>query len=119
MGIIIPLVMWVLKREKIKLVDDSGKKLISFQITWTLVLYVVLMIATKGLYVSINFNLIHSFPVFIADYSIFTVTILFLYFYNIIFIILNIRRSKKGLKNKYVPAIPFLKPEFDVRNLNK
>ena len=33
LGIIIPLVMWILKREKIKLVNDTGKKLISFQIS--------------------------------------------------------------------------------------
>ena len=48
LGIIIPLVMWILKREKIKLVDDTGKELISFQITWTLILYIVLLIASRG-----------------------------------------------------------------------
>ncbi|NEV92940.1 helix-turn-helix domain-containing protein [Psychroflexus sp. YR1-1] len=36
LGIIIPTVMWILKREKIKGVEDTGKKIISFQITWTL-----------------------------------------------------------------------------------
>ncbi|WP_405199081.1 DUF4870 domain-containing protein [Christiangramia sp. LLG6405-1] len=56
LGIIIPLVMWILKREKIKLVDDTGKKLISFQITWTLVLFIVLIIASKGSFIPINFT---------------------------------------------------------------
>ena len=57
LGIIIPLFMWILKREKIRLVDDTGRKLISFQITWTLILYVVLIIASKGAFIPFNFNL--------------------------------------------------------------
>jgi hypothetical protein len=32
-----------------------------------------------------------------------------MYLYNIFFIIINIRKSQKGLKNKYLPAIPFLR----------
>ena len=109
LGIIIPLVMWILKREKIKLVDDTGRKLISFQITWTLILFIVLIIATKGSFIPINFNLLNSFPLLITDFSTIGLVILFMYLYNIISIILNIRKSQKGLKNKYIPAIPFLK----------
>ncbi|WP_418602995.1 helix-turn-helix domain-containing protein [Hwangdonia sp.] len=109
LGIIIPLVMWILKREKIKLVDDTGRKLISFQITWTLILFIVLIIASKGSFIPINFNLLNSFPLLITDFSTIGLMILFMYLYNIISIILNIRKSQKGLKNIYIPAIPFLK----------
>ncbi len=109
LGIIIPLVMWILKREKIKLVDDTGKELISFQITWTLILYIVLLIASRGAFIPFNFNLLNSFPVLITDFSMIGLIILFLYLYNIVSIILNIRKSQKGLKNRYLPAIPFLK----------
>lgn len=109
LGIIIPLVMWVLKREKIKLVDDTGKKLISFQITWTLILYSVLLIASKGAFIPFNFSFLNSFPILITNFSLFGMVVLFLYVFNIVSIILNIRKSKKGMKNKYVPAIPFLK----------
>ncbi|MCM4174236.1 XRE family transcriptional regulator [Arenibacter sp. TNZ] len=109
LGIIIPLVMWILKREKIKLVDDTGRKLISFQITWTLILYVVLIIASEGVFIPFSFNFLNSFPILIAKSEIIELVILFLYFYNVVLIILNIRKSQKGLKNKYLPAIPFLK----------
>jgi len=109
LGIIIPLVMWILKREKIKYVDDTGKKIISFQITWTLTLYVVVIIASKGTFIPINFNILNSFPLLITDFSIIIAVILFLYLFNIVSIFLNMRRSQKGLKNKYFPAIPFLK----------
>ncbi|MGO2358611.1 MAG: helix-turn-helix domain-containing protein [Mesonia sp.] len=109
LGIIIPLVMWILKREKIKWVDDTGKKLISFQITWTLALYAVIMIATKGLVISFNFNLMHLLTNIIYDFSIVGSTLLLLYVYLVAIIFINVRRSQKGLKNKYFPAIPFLK----------
>ncbi len=109
LGIIIPLVMWILKREKIKFVDDTGRKLISFQITWILTLYIVLIIAFKGTFIPFNFSILNSFFNIITHFSIIGLAILFLYVYNIVFIIFNIRKSQKGLKNKYFPAIPFLK----------
>ncbi len=109
LGIIIPLVMWILKREKIKLVDDTGRKLISFQITWTLTLYVAFIIIFEGTFIPFNFNFLKAIPSFITNFSIVESVVLFLYLYNIVFIVLNIRRSQKGLKNRYLPSIPFLK----------
>lgn len=109
LGIIIPLVMWILKREKIKLVDDTGKKLISFQITWTLVLFLVLIISSKGSFIPINFNAISSLPILITDFSIFSLLIILLYLYNLILIIFNVRKSQNGKKNKYFPSIQIMR----------
>ena len=109
LGIIIPLVMWILKREKIKLVNDTGKKLISFQISWTLVLYIVLIIASKGSFIPINFNAINSIPILITDFSIFALLIILLYLYNLILIIINVRKSQKGKKNVYFPSIQIMR----------
>ena len=33
--------MWILKKGKIKYVDDCGKKIVNFQITWVLTSYIV------------------------------------------------------------------------------
>ena len=109
LGIIIPLVMWILKREKIKLVDDTGKKIVSFQITWTLILFIVLMIASKGSYLPLNFNAISSFPILITDFSIVGLLIILLYLYNLVFIIMNVRMSQKGKINRYYPSIRILR----------
>lgn len=109
LGIIIPLVIWILKRKKIKFVEDTGKKLINFQITWTLILYVILIIVANGMFLPLNFNVLGLFPAWIINFSINGIGILFLYAYNIAFIIVNIRKSQKGLKNEYYPSIPFLK----------
>ena len=109
LGIIIPLVMWILKREKIKFVDDTGRKLISFQITWALSLYLVLIIVSKGSYVPLNFSFLNSIPVLITDFSATGLALIILYSYNLISILVNIKKSQKGLKNKYLPSIPFLR----------
>jgi uncharacterized Tic20 family protein len=109
LSIIIPLVMWVLKREKIKFVDDTGKKLISFQITWVLMLYLVLIIAYTGSFIPLTINFLYALPVLFSDFSVISLAIIVMYLYNIFLITLNIRRSQKGQKNKYYPAIPFLR----------
>ena len=113
LGIIIPLVMWILKKDKIKFVDNYGKKIISFQITWTLLVYSVFMIATKGSYIKFDFNLfdlVLSLINFRMDREIiFVVLIGILYLYNLILIFKNYIRIKKGKQSWFLPAIPFLK----------
>lgn len=109
LGIIIPLVMWILKREKIKLVEDTGKKLINFQITWTLILFIVLIISSKGSFIPINFNAISSLPILITNFSIFGLVIILLYLYNLVLIIINVRKSQKGKKNRYFPSIQIMR----------
>jgi transcriptional regulator with XRE-family HTH domain len=113
LGILIPLVMWIMKRGKVKFVDDSGKKIINFQITWTLTLYLLLIIGTiilgGGSSVNLNINLIDLILYIAIDPKIPALIFLLLYLYNILSILLNIRKCQKGLKNRYVPAIPFLK----------
>ncbi|MBP1838893.1 helix-turn-helix domain-containing protein [Formosa algae] len=113
LGIIIPLVMWILKKDKIKFVDNYGKKIISFQITWTLLVYSVFMIATKGSYIKFDFNLfdlVLSLINFRMNKEIiFVVLIGILYLYNLILIFKNYIRIKKGKQSWFSPAIPFLK----------
>lgn len=109
LGIIIPLVMWILKKDKIKLVDDTGKKLISFEITWTLVLYVIQLIITHGRYINFGLKLSQWAPVALSRFSLGGFFFLLFYLYNIAIIIINAIRNNKGLKSKYIPAIPILR----------
>jgi len=110
LGIIIPLVMWILKRDKINFVDDTGKKLISFQITWQLIFFTFFMIINGGIQVPYNFNIVEWFILLTScTNSTIITSIIILYLYNLLLIFINVRRNQKGLKSKYVPAIPFLK----------
>ena len=111
LGIIIPLVMWILKRNKIKGVDDTGKKIINFQITWILMLYLIstslMLIFDRELYLP-NIDL-QNIVFLLSDYSKYAAIIFTLYLFNMTMVLFNIRKTQKGLKNRYIPAIPFLK----------
>ncbi|MHA7109458.1 helix-turn-helix domain-containing protein [Sunxiuqinia elliptica] len=113
LGIVLPLVMWILKREKVKSVDDSGMKIINFQITWTLTFYLTITILSMMLdgefYIPFRFSIQNSISALIANFSIATVIVFSLYSFNLAMILLNVRKSQKRLENKYLLAIPFLR----------
>lgn len=109
LGIIIPLAMWIFKREKIKFVDDTGKQIINFQITWVLTLNILVMIANKGKLPPFTHNLFNSLFYIFSKFSIPLLILLILYLFNIISILINVAKSQKNMKNKYLLAIKFLK----------
>ena len=39
--IVVPFIFWILKREKIQYMDETGKKLLNFQITWCITLLII------------------------------------------------------------------------------
>jgi transcriptional regulator with XRE-family HTH domain len=41
LGVLVPLVIWISKKDKIKNVDKVGKAIINFQITWIVVFYAI------------------------------------------------------------------------------
>lgn len=113
LGIIIPLVMWILKKDKIKFVDDYGKNIISFQITWTLLIYSIFIVATKGAYINFDFNLFDIILSLIhfkmEKENIYIVLLAVLYLYNAALVFKNYTRIKKGKQSWYLPTIPFLR----------
>lgn len=114
LAIIIPLIMWILKKDKINLVDDTGKKLLNFQITFILVLYVIVIIITgEAILLRVNFlHILYFFSInlfFETHESLMTLPIVLIFIYNISLIVISLRRNQKGLKSIYKPAIPFLK----------
>ncbi len=113
LGIIIPLVMWIFKREKINRVDDAGKQIINFQITWALVFYTVLsiliMIIEGEFYFPARFSIQHSISSLVAHFSAPSILIFSFYVFNIGMILFNVRQSQRAGQHHYFPAIPFLR----------
>lgn len=101
LGVIIPLTLWILKKEKIKYVDSVGRSILNFQITWNLLLFSVYSL---GLLFILVQGRVHRL-LFLA-YAISTGG---LYFYNVLQIILNTVRCRKKYEVRYSPAIRFLK----------
>lgn len=113
LGVIIPLAIWVLKRHTVRNLEEIGKKIINFQITWCLVIglyyvsFIVLMLFQDDLRIPrINLRLISGLGG--LEILIFGFLIL-CYGYNICLILLNAILSYKGKSTFYKPAIRFLK----------
>ncbi|ALJ05358.1 DNA-binding protein [Pseudalgibacter alginicilyticus] len=105
LGIIIPLTMWIFKKDKIMNVNDLGKAILNFQITWTLLLflYYIFMITRMfgGVFRGILPNGISLFGIIGP--------IIILYGYNIIITIINTIRVYHKKSFKYMPALRILR----------
>jgi transcriptional regulator with XRE-family HTH domain len=117
LGLIVPIALWVLKRDKIKSVDEIGKRIINFQITWCVVLglwyisFISVMIFNVDLHLP-NFGLkslaVKASGTGIVELLVIAIPIL-LYKYNFCLIIYNTVRSYNSKTTFYKPAIRFLK----------
>lgn len=99
-GIIIPLVIWVQKKEKIRHVDEQGKSILNFQITWTLIFFLAI-----GFFIAAIF--MRYLP--ITSAFILYAIMIGLYIYNAFFIVINTILSISRRKVYYIPAIPMLR----------
>jgi transcriptional regulator with XRE-family HTH domain len=108
-GILFPMLLWTLKRRTVSKVEEVGKKILNFQITWSIFVLsglVVWNVYTRSLvfrdieqYFTSYQNSLISFWVF-AGMAI---------FYNVGIIVSNTLKIKKGKQVFFKPAIPFLR----------
>lgn len=109
LGIILPLILWITKRDQIKKVDEMGKQLLNFQITWTILLFgsgllymiwqqYVVFSATK-----VSFSMYSD--VILPIYITFGI----LYLLNFLTITINTIRAGKGRETWYYPRINFIR----------
>jgi transcriptional regulator with XRE-family HTH domain len=100
LGVFVPLILWILKRNEVKSSGDMGRKILNFQITWFLLFavgYVCFMasgIGFKGTVFTIG-----NYLIFIGG----------LYLLNILAIIINAIKVQYDKPVKYFIAIPFLR----------
>ncbi|MCR8557773.1 helix-turn-helix domain-containing protein [Mucilaginibacter sp. BJC16-A38] len=107
LGIIVPLALWFLKKDKIKNLSEMGKRLLNFQISWCMLIFLCYGLTVAGLIFGIK---VVSFSILgYSDLEIFIFMIPVLYIANGIFVIINTYRSYKGKTVFYKPAIRFLR----------
>lgn len=117
LGVIIPIALWVLKKDKVKNLDQIGKKIINFQITWCIVLgfwyisFICVMIFDIDLHLP-SFGLrslaAKASGTGIVELLVIAIPIL-LYVYNFCLTIYNTVRSYKSKSIFHKPAIRFLR----------
>lgn len=108
LGIILPLIFWISKKNQIKSLTTHAKKLLSFQITWTILLFMGLIGflfwwnykigAMSDISPSIVSEIYFPFYFFMGG----------LYMYNLVIITYNVLRVSTGKNAWYKPKINFL-----------
>ncbi|WP_298236849.1 DUF4870 domain-containing protein [uncultured Algibacter sp.] len=96
LGILIPFIMWVAKKDKIKSLNKSAKSLVNFQITWCLVLFTPFIL----FFTNVHFGVFRQFMLFHLT----------LYVFNFVMILVNSYRIHKEKEVKFFPKINFLRP---------
>ncbi|WP_158844366.1 helix-turn-helix domain-containing protein [Algibacter sp. L1A34] len=103
LGIIIPLVFWILKKDKLKHVDKIGKSILNFEITWSIIFFSYFILIFLALFSRV---MTHIGPSSILKIYI---PIIILYLYNFTIIIVNSIRISKNKDTKYIPAFRIFK----------
>ncbi len=107
LGIILPLIFWILKKDKLKNANELGKSILNFEITWCLLLFsyfIVLFSGFLGVIMGYFGNIVG--PATILKLYI---PVILLYIYNITVIILNTLKVFKNKKHRYIPALKIFK----------
>ncbi len=106
LGIIIPLTMWIFKKDKLKNVNELGKSMLNFQISWTLLLFLYYICILTGVFGGVlggvlsdwNFGIVTMF-----------IPLIILYVLNFIVTIYNTIRVYNKKSFKYRPALRILR----------
>lgn len=108
LGIIVPLALWVSKRDKVLHADENGKGLINFQITWLLALslFIIIFVTYCVLFLKINDRLTINSP---AAAIVLILFIAIYFVYSIIIIIKNSIRIQKDIPVKYRLSFKIIK----------
>ena len=98
MGILLPLIIWILQKDKVRQANELGKKILNFQISWNIALFL-----PAGLFMILKIFHYHiNIP-----FSIVKIYLVCLYAYNLISIIINTIALSRLKKVRYLPVIRF------------
>jgi uncharacterized Tic20 family protein len=100
-----PLIVWQIKKDQSEFVDQNGKESLNFQITNTIVIFVLLGLGA-GFAISSGFQ---GFEGGIAISIVFFITIIFLYLMMaLVFVIIASIKASKGEMFRYPMSIRFI-----------
>lgn len=101
LGIILPYILWQTKKNRIKGLNQVGRDIVNFQITWNLIYFLGMLIIAVGIILALS----STWWIVIVTASLFS---LGMYGINIILIILNTLLIHRGKKLFYEPKFTFV-----------
>ena len=109
LGILIPSILWYFKRHKILYADETGRKLISFQITWQLGFFIYLSFIwgfSSTFYYNNSITKWSEIMMSVGKPSAYTISVI--YFFNLFMILINLLIIQFNHKTRYFLSIPFM-----------
>ncbi len=107
LGILIPLILWISKKDKVKNVNEIGKAILNFQITWVLFFFVFYIILFGVMILNIDFSEIVALK---QINPFFPISVIFiLYSYNLVMIVVNSVLIYNNKKLRYFPKFVFIR----------
>ncbi len=108
LGIVIPLIMWISKKGKLKQLDNLAKEVLNFQISWTIVLLLTYIYFIASTYYRLNQTDYISLS--ILGNPVYKILAMGgLYVYNFVLIVVNTLKLKDGREVRYFPRIRFVR----------
>ena len=104
LGIVIPLVLWILKKDKMSAVDHLGKAIINFQLTWTVVLGLNIILFLTLIFTGFGGE---ENPWYQPWY--FVISVFLIYLIVLIVSLINVFKIYKNQPFNYQPAFKILK----------
>lgn len=104
LGIVIPLVLWILKKDKMSAVDHLGKAIINFQLTWTVVLGLNIILFLTLIFTGFGGE---ENPWYQPWY--FVILVFLIYLIVLIVSLINVFKIYKNQPFNYQPAFKILK----------
>lgn len=109
LGVVVPLIMWISKKDKIRNINAIAKDLLNFQITWAMLLFIGYAGIIASAFYKINATGDVNAAIISSRVIINLVFLGFMYLYNLITIIINSVRINNGREVGYYPKIKFLR----------
>ena len=109
LGILIPFVIWISKKDKIRNVNHIAKGILNFQITWTMCLCIGYTTIVASVLYKLNTTGVIDFGMISSRNLISFIFLGTMYLYNLIIIIVNTVRINNEKEVRYYPTIRFIR----------
>tara|TARA_R110000850_G_C9754984_1_gene445783 strand:- start:42 stop:647 length:606 start_codon:yes stop_codon:yes gene_type:complete len=109
LGILVPLIMWISKKDKLKDLNKIGRDVINFEITWTVLLFLGFLLNAVYMAYYWETNGVVSASSILSSVRFNIFFLIFMYLFNLVFVIFNTVLIDRNKQVRYFPKINFLR----------
>ena len=109
LGILVPLIMWISKKDKLKDLNKIGRDVINFEITWTVLLFLGFLLNAIYMAYYWETNGVVSASSILSSVRFNMFFLIFMYLFNLVFVIFNTVLIDRNKQVRYFPKINFLR----------